>query len=84
MTMGLQFGYCIYTQHWIQKQFSENAGYRPPTRSCTMHRLVASTQPPVAYGTWRREGQMKNLVAGRLEDLTLLLGRLTTGSRDFK
>jgi error-prone DNA polymerase len=35
-------------------------------------------------GTWQREGDVKNLIAGRLEDLTPLLGRLTTESRDFK
>jgi error-prone DNA polymerase len=36
------------------------------------------------YGTWQREGDVKNLIAGRLEDLTPLLGRLATASRDFK
>ena len=36
------------------------------------------------YGTWQREGEVKNLIAGRLEDLTPLLGRLATGSRDFR
>ena len=36
------------------------------------------------YGTWQREGEVKNLIAGRLEDLTPLLGRLATESRDFK
>jgi error-prone DNA polymerase len=36
------------------------------------------------YGTWQREGDVKNLIAGRLEDLTPLLGRLATESRDFK
>ncbi len=35
-------------------------------------------------GTWQREGDVKNLIAGRLEDLTPLLGRLATASRDFK
>jgi len=35
------------------------------------------------YGTWQREGDVKNLIAGRLEDLTPLLGELTTVSRDF-
>ena len=38
----------------------------------------------VVYGTWQREGDVKNLIAGRLEDLTPLLGRLATESRDFK
>ena len=38
----------------------------------------------VVYGTWQREGEVKNLIAGRLEDLTPMLGRLATESRDFK
>ena len=38
----------------------------------------------VVYGTWQREGDVKNLIARRLEDLTPLLGRLATASRDFK
>ncbi|MEO7337886.1 MAG: OB-fold nucleic acid binding domain-containing protein, partial [Caldimonas sp.] len=35
------------------------------------------------HGTWQREGEMKSLIAGRLNDLTPLLGRLSTASRDF-
>jgi len=35
------------------------------------------------YGTWRREGEVCNLIAGRLEDLAPLLGRLATTSREF-
>lgn len=35
------------------------------------------------HGTWQREGEVMNLIAGRIEDLTPLLGRLTTESRDF-
>jgi error-prone DNA polymerase len=38
----------------------------------------------VVYGTWQREGDVKNLIARKLEDLTPLLGRLATVSRDFK
>lgn len=34
-------------------------------------------------GTWQREGEVANLIAGHLEDLTPLLGRLATTSRDF-
>jgi error-prone DNA polymerase len=34
-------------------------------------------------GVWQREGEVCNLIAGHLEDLTPLLGRLATGSRDF-
>ena len=39
------------------------------------------------YGRWQREGEVCNVVASRLQDLTTLLGRLTqvTGaSRDFR
>jgi error-prone DNA polymerase len=35
------------------------------------------------YGTWQRQGDVRNLIAERLEDLTPLLGRLTTKSGDF-
>jgi error-prone DNA polymerase len=39
------------------------------------------------YGVWQRDvdsgGQVCHLVAKRLVDLTPLLGRLATGSRDF-
>ena len=35
-------------------------------------------------GTWQREGDVRNLIAGHIEDMTPLLGRLTTASRDFK
>lgn len=35
------------------------------------------------YGVWQRQGHVMHLVASRLEDLTQLLGRLTTESRDF-
>jgi error-prone DNA polymerase len=38
----------------------------------------------VVHGTWQREGEVKNLIAGKLEDLTTMLGRLATESRDFK
>ena len=34
-------------------------------------------------GTWQREGEVRNLVASHVEDLTPLLGRLATSSRDF-
>jgi error-prone DNA polymerase len=36
------------------------------------------------HGTWRREGEVMSLIAGRIEDLTPLLGRLATDSRDFR
>ncbi len=38
----------------------------------------------LVHGTGQREGDVKNLIAGKLEDLTPMLGRLTTESRDFK
>ncbi len=36
------------------------------------------------YGTWQSEGELRSLIAQRLEDLTPLLGRLSTTSRDFQ
>jgi len=36
------------------------------------------------YGVWQREGEVRNLIARRLVDLTPLLGRLATSSRDFR
>ena len=48
-------------------------------RQVLMHaRLMA------VYGTWQREGEVRNVIAGRIEDLTPLLGRLATISRDFR
>jgi error-prone DNA polymerase len=35
-------------------------------------------------GTWQRYGDIHNLIAGQLEDLSPLLGRLATESQDFK
>jgi error-prone DNA polymerase len=35
------------------------------------------------YGIWQREGEVRHLVAKRLVDLSALLGRLNTRSRDF-
>jgi error-prone DNA polymerase len=36
------------------------------------------------YGVWQRQGEVRHLIARRLHDLTQLLGRLETESRDFK
>ncbi len=36
------------------------------------------------YGVWQRQGEIRHLIARRLHDLTPLLGRLATESRDFK
>jgi error-prone DNA polymerase len=35
------------------------------------------------YGVWQREGEVRHLVARRLVDMSHLLGRLDTRSRDF-
>ena len=51
-------------------------------RDLQRRELLASRLLAV-YGTWQREGDTKNLIARRLEDLTPLLGRLATESRDF-
>ncbi len=53
-------------------------GVRDAQRSVLLHaRLMA------VYGRWQREGEVANLIAFRLTDLTPLLGRLPTESRDF-
>lgn len=36
------------------------------------------------YGVWQRQGEVQHLIARRLVDMTALLGRLATESRDFK
>ncbi|WP_076999167.1 error-prone DNA polymerase [Variovorax sp. KK3] len=36
------------------------------------------------YGEWQRDGDVKNLIAHELKDLTPLLGKLATASRDFQ
>lgn len=36
------------------------------------------------YGRWQREGDVKNLIAFKLKDLTPLLGGLSTTTRDFQ
>ena len=46
------------------------------------HELLNSRLLAV-HGTWQRDGELRSLVAARLEDLTPLLGRLSTVSRDF-
>ena len=44
----------------------------------TQSRLLA------VYGQWQREGEVRHLVAQYLVDMSHLLGRLTTTSRDFR
>ena len=36
------------------------------------------------FGVWQREGEVRHLVAQRLEDLTPMLGELAANSRDFR
>jgi error-prone DNA polymerase len=35
------------------------------------------------YGVWQRQGEVRHLVAKRLVDMSVLLGRLDTTSRNF-
>ena len=52
---------------------------------CDAQRKELLKSPLLAiYGTWQRDGDAENLIAGRLADLTPLLGRLATESRGFK
>ena len=45
--------------------------------------LLHSRLLPV-YGVWQGDGKVRHLIARRLHDLTPLLGRLATESRDFR
>lgn len=46
------------------------------------HELLSAKLLAV-YGTWQREGAVCHLIAEHLVDMTYLLGRFTTKSRDF-
>jgi error-prone DNA polymerase len=48
-----------------------------------LRRVVRHARLLEVHGIWQREGDARSLIAGHLEDLTPLLGRLATGSRDF-
>lgn len=50
----------------------------------TQRRELLGSRLLAIHGTWQREGDVCNLIAGRLEDLTPMLGSLATASRDFK
>jgi error-prone DNA polymerase len=39
---------------------------------------------PKVKGTWQRDGDMRNVIAGDVEDLMALLGGLATSSREFR
>ncbi|MGK5078294.1 error-prone DNA polymerase [Janthinobacterium sp. HLX7-2] len=49
----------------------------------SQRREVLSAPLLGVYGVWQREGIVRNLVARRLVDMSHLLGRLRTSSRDF-
>lgn len=54
-------------------------GVRDQFRSALLQsRLLA------VFGVWQRQGEVRHLVAKRLEDWSPLLGRLGTASRDFR
>ncbi|WP_439587759.1 error-prone DNA polymerase [Hydrogenophaga sp.] len=45
--------------------------------------VLANSRLLAVYGQWQREGEVTNLIAGHLEDLTPMLNGLSTVSRDF-
>jgi len=47
-------------------------------------REMLSARLLTVYGTWETDGRVRHLIASRLVDHTELLGRLATGSRDFR
>ncbi|RZI59606.1 MAG: error-prone DNA polymerase [Rubrivivax sp.] len=47
-------------------------------------RALLRSRLMAVHGTWQRQGDACSLIAGRLEDLTDLLGELETTSRDFQ
>ncbi len=49
-----------------------------PRREALLHARLL-----LVKGVWQREGEVRHLVAGHLQDLTPWLGRLSTQSRDF-
>lgn len=50
-----------------------SAGSCPATRKC---KELVRSRLLLVHGTWQREAEVKNLIAGKLEDLTPMLGRL--------
>jgi error-prone DNA polymerase len=46
-------------------------------------RVLLRSRLLAIYGIWQREGEVRHLIAHHLRDLTPLLGRLNTHSRDF-
>jgi error-prone DNA polymerase len=45
--------------------------------------VLANSRLLAVYGQWQREGEVTNLIAGHLQDLTPMLNGLSTVSRDF-
>jgi error-prone DNA polymerase len=45
--------------------------------------VLANSRLLAVRGVWQREGEVTNLIAGHLEDLTPMLQGLSTVSRDF-
>jgi error-prone DNA polymerase len=54
-----------------------------PTLVEQQRREVLNSHLLGVYGVWQREGEVRHLVAKRLVDMSHLLGRLDTRSRDF-
>jgi error-prone DNA polymerase len=46
-------------------------------------RELVHTKLLAVYGAWQRQGEVRHLIAHHFKDLTPLLGRLATHSRDF-
>jgi error-prone DNA polymerase len=47
-------------------------------------RVLLESRLMAVQGKWQRQGEVCNLIASKLADLSHLLGRLATESRDFK
>ncbi|RSZ58827.1 error-prone DNA polymerase [Massilia atriviolacea] len=54
-----------------------------PTLVEQQRREVLGARLLGVYGVWQREGEVRHLVAKRLVDMSHLMGRLDTSSRDF-
>lgn len=49
----------------------------------TQRKELLESRLMAVFGKWQTDGQVHSLIAGKLLDLTPLLGRLRTQSRDF-
>lgn len=50
----------------------------------TQRKVLLESRLLAVEGRWQREGDVCNLIASKLADLSHLLGRLATESRDFR